>query len=127
MQSENTTRADDDVCLCFHVSKRKIVNFIRVEKPVRVSQISQCLGAGTGCGWCRPVLEKLFEKVTAAGTDSGDGSSAGPESAGRPPLNPIRIDGFSDLSLDDYACQRKAHIARTRDAGHDPETQAMDD
>ena len=52
---------DDELCLCFHVTRRKIGNFIRVEKPIRASQISDCGGAGTGCGWCRPFLKKMFE------------------------------------------------------------------
>jgi bacterioferritin-associated ferredoxin len=51
---------DDPVCLCFHVSRRKVVNFIRVEKPRRASQLSECFGAGTGCGWCRPYLERIL-------------------------------------------------------------------
>lgn len=54
---------DDDVCLCFHVSKRKVINFIRNEKPSTVSQVSECFGAGTGCGWCRPYLEKLYQQL----------------------------------------------------------------
>ena len=56
---------DDDLCLCFHVSQRKILKFIRLEKPRRVSQLSECYGAGTGCGWCRPFLRKLFEQADA--------------------------------------------------------------
>jgi len=52
---------DDELCLCFHVSKRKVLNFLAVEKPRRASQMSECFGAGTGCGWCRPYLRKLFE------------------------------------------------------------------
>jgi NAD(P)H-nitrite reductase large subunit len=52
---------DDELCLCFHVTKRKVINFLRVERPQRESQMSQCHGAGTGCGWCRPFLRKLFE------------------------------------------------------------------
>ena len=55
---------DDELCLCFHVTKRKVVNFIRLEKPRRVGQLSDCFGAGTGCGWCRPFLRKLFEQAT---------------------------------------------------------------
>jgi bacterioferritin-associated ferredoxin len=54
---------DDELCLCFHVTKRKVVNFIRLEKPRRVGQLSDCFGAGTGCGWCRPFLKKLFEQA----------------------------------------------------------------
>jgi bacterioferritin-associated ferredoxin len=52
---------DDELCLCFHVTKRKVINFIRVEKPARVGQLSECFGAGTGCGWCRSYLSRLFE------------------------------------------------------------------
>jgi bacterioferritin-associated ferredoxin len=50
---------DDEVCLCFRVSLRKISNFLAREKPVVASQISECLGAGTGCQWCVPFLRKL--------------------------------------------------------------------
>ena len=54
---------DDDVCLCFHVSKRKIVNFCRRRKPSVPSLISECLAAGTGCGWCIPFLKLLHEQA----------------------------------------------------------------
>lgn len=53
---------DDELCLCFHVTKRKVLQFIRVEDPTRPSQLSQCFGAGTGCGWCRPYLERLLNE-----------------------------------------------------------------
>lgn len=58
---------DDELCLCFHVTRRKVINFLRVEKPQRASQMSQCFGAGTGCGWCRPFLEKLFREAVEGG------------------------------------------------------------
>jgi NAD(P)H-nitrite reductase large subunit len=58
---------DDEICLCFHVTKRKIVNFLRVEQPRRVSQVSECFGAGTGCGWCRPFLQRYFDEMRASG------------------------------------------------------------
>jgi len=60
---------DDPVCLCFHVTRRKVVSFIRVEKPKRPSQLSQCFGAGTGCGWCRPFLERLLNEQLAQDAD----------------------------------------------------------
>jgi bacterioferritin-associated ferredoxin len=53
---------DDELCLCFHVTKRKVINYIRVEKPQRPGQLSDCFGAGTGCGWCRTYLRRLFEQ-----------------------------------------------------------------
>jgi NAD(P)H-nitrite reductase large subunit len=61
---------DDEICLCFHVTQRKVLNFLRVEKPVRAGQLSECFGAGTGCGWCRPFLRRLFDQAQspAAGT-----------------------------------------------------------
>lgn len=55
---------DDELCLCFHVKKRKVVNYIRVEKPRRASQLADCFGAGTGCGWCRPFLQRLFDQLS---------------------------------------------------------------
>ncbi len=50
---------DDDVCLCFHVSLRKIRAFVERENPPVPSLISECLGAGTGCQWCVPFLRHL--------------------------------------------------------------------
>ena len=64
-------RDDDNVCLCFRVSKRKIVNFCKREKPRYASQISECLSAGTGCQWCVPFLRKLHEQAMM-GVESPD-------------------------------------------------------
>jgi len=52
-------KPDDEVCLCFHVSLRKITSYLDREDPPVASLISDCLGAGTGCGWCVPYLRKL--------------------------------------------------------------------
>lgn len=57
---------DEDLCLCFHVTRRKVMNYLRVEKPRAASQLSECYGAGAGCGWCRPFLKKLFEASRAS-------------------------------------------------------------
>ena len=43
---------DAKVCYCFHVSRRKLVNFVRLYRPRVPSQLSECGGAGTG--WARP-------------------------------------------------------------------------
>lgn len=59
---------DAKVCYCFHVTQRKVLNFIRIEKPRVTSQISECGGAGTGCGWCIPFLKQLFEKAVEGST-----------------------------------------------------------
>ena len=76
---------DDKLCYCFHVSKRKVVNFIRLNQPRVPSQLSECGGAGTGCGWCVPFLKKCFD---AASED----------------------DQTTELSAEEYAQQRSAYI-----------------
>lgn len=63
---------DDELCLCFHVSKRKVINFLRVERPQRESQLVDCHGAGSGCGWCRPFLKKLFKAARAGQAEQAD-------------------------------------------------------
>jgi bacterioferritin-associated ferredoxin len=52
---------DDEVCLCFHVSLRKIRGYLKREDPPVASLISECLGAGTGCQWCVPFLRRLHQ------------------------------------------------------------------
>ena len=60
-------RLDDTICYCFHVTKRKIVNHLRVHRPRRATQLSQCGGAGTGCGWCVPFLKRYFAEYEQTG------------------------------------------------------------
>mgnify|MGYP001385445324 CR=1 FL=1 len=74
---------DDELCLCFHVTKRKVVNYLRVERPQRESQLADCHGAGTGCGWCRPFLKRLFEASRSKDAATPDLPSAGEYASGR--------------------------------------------
>jgi bacterioferritin-associated ferredoxin len=74
---------DDELCLCFHVTKRKVINYLRVERPQRESQLADCHGAGTGCGWCRPFLKKLFEASKSAGKETPDLPDASEYAHGR--------------------------------------------
>lgn len=85
----------EDLCLCFHVSSAKIKKFIRLNKPVCASQLSECYGAGTGCGWCRPYLKSLFESE-ASGAE-------------------IHL-GLSDLSADQYSELRRDYRKRKSDS-----------
>ncbi|OWY73469.1 hypothetical protein B7486_03765 [cyanobacterium TDX16] len=74
---------DDQICYCYHVPLRKLVAFARREKPQRASQMSNCLGAGTGCGWCIPVLKRIQQQALASDADSvAKDAPALPESAG---------------------------------------------
>lgn len=79
---------DDDVCYCFHVSLRKLLNFSRRVRPQHASQMTGCLGAGTGCGWCIPFLINIARDPDAF--------------------------EMSALLADDYGRQREAYL--TNDA-----------
>ncbi len=92
---QTAVELDEELCLCFHVTKRKVINFLRVEKPRRAGQLSDCFGAGTGCGWCRPYLRKLFEN---AQYNAAENAAAAQSVAGELP------------SAADYAEHRAAYI-----------------
>jgi NAD(P)H-nitrite reductase large subunit len=75
---------DDKVCYCFHVSRRKLVNWVRHNHPKVPSQLSECGGAGTGCGWCIPFLKQIFKQGTAGeATEGGDIDRLTPEEYAR--------------------------------------------
>jgi bacterioferritin-associated ferredoxin len=78
---------DAKICYCFHVSCRKLVNFARRTQPKVPSQLADCGGAGTGCGWCIPFLKQIFEQ-TAGGGDAA----------------------LEELSAEEYARRRAAYI-----------------
>lgn len=91
---------DEEVCLCFHVTRGKLLSYLRVERPRRASQLSECFGAGTGCGWCRPFLRQLFAQAC--------GSRPSPAALPAP---------------DEYAVQRAEYIRQGKgippsEAGH---------
>ncbi len=90
--SETVEAPSDEVCLCFHVPLNKIVKFIRIERPQVASQCSECFGAGTGCGWCIPFLERLHEDITN-GIDN-------------PSLS---------MDKDEYRARRGEHLKRIRE------------
>ena len=58
---------DAKVCYCFHITRRKLVNFVRRRQPRVPSQLSECGGAGTGCGWCIPFLKQLHWQAVEGG------------------------------------------------------------
>lgn len=84
---------DDQICYCYHVSLRKLTNFARRERPQRASQMSNCLGAGTGCGWCIPILKRIYE---SARVEDSEGPAAG--TCGLP------------TTADDYAAGRRDYL-----------------
>ncbi len=58
---------DQKVCYCFHITRRKLLNFARLYRPKVASQLSECGGAGTGCGWCIPFVKQIFEQTVRGG------------------------------------------------------------
>ena len=84
-------KPDQTVCFCYQVSLRKIVNYIRRERPPVASLISQCLSAGTGCGWCVPFLRKLHRDVLAG-----------------------KLDGMDPLGFEDYERMRSGWLDESR-------------
>ena len=57
-------KSEDHVCVCHRVSLGKLLSYIERENPKVASQLSECLDAGTGCGWCIPFLEKLHKQYS---------------------------------------------------------------
>jgi NAD(P)H-nitrite reductase large subunit len=78
---------DDKLCYCFHVTQRKVMNFARIHRPRVPSQLSECGGAGTGCGWCVPFLKKIFEAARSE-----------------------QADADIELSAEEYARQRASYV-----------------
>lgn len=93
---------DDDLCLCFHVTLRKVRNYLRTHQLKQASQLSECHGAGTGCGWCRPFLERLFRQQQAMDRTA---------SAGAATESPSKVeDAVCDLpESGEYARQRASY------------------
>ena len=58
-------KPDDKICYCYGVTMRKLIHFSRRVKPRCPSQMTECLGAGTGCGWCIPYLTRIAEDPDA--------------------------------------------------------------
>lgn len=67
---------DDDVCVCMHVSLRKLQNFALRVRPARPEQMTECLGAGTACGWCIPLLTRIAEAARRGSMPQIDESAA---------------------------------------------------
>jgi bacterioferritin-associated ferredoxin len=103
-------KPDDTICFCFHVPLRKIESFCRREKPQAASQISACLSAGTGCGWCIPMLRKIHLRICGACLPPWHGDEPAEEL--RHALQPDAAD--PSIQAVDYAAGRQQYLARTR-------------
>jgi NAD(P)H-nitrite reductase large subunit len=68
----NDRQDDRHVCLCYHVSMGKLAKYVRLHKPPVATELANCYGAGTGCGWCIPYLEKIHQQVASGEEPSAD-------------------------------------------------------
>ena len=73
MDVESGMQPDDHVCLCFRVSKRKIVNYLRREDPPVASLISECV----------PYLKHLHKQHCAGDAEPDIRGSAEDYASGR--------------------------------------------
>jgi len=87
-------KPEDKICYCYGVPLHKLWHFARRERPRRASQMSECLGAGTGCGWCIPFLCRIHEQALG---NPPDGPTPPPES-------------LVDLTPEEYAERRRGYI-----------------
>ena len=59
---------DQKVCLCFHVSRRKLLNFLRIERPRGHEFVPQLIEAAPGLvesvSVGKPTLEDVFIRLT---------------------------------------------------------------
>lgn len=93
---------NDEICLCFHVTRRSLEKFIRLEKPVRESQLSECFGAGTGCGWCRPFLKAIYAKANNVEANSANQSETSNQT------------DLETMDSEDYAAARKEYRQKAK-------------
>jgi NAD(P)H-nitrite reductase large subunit len=111
MHARSIVELDDELCLCFHVSKRKVLNFLRIERPRRAGQMSECFGAGTGCGWCRGYLARLFAEDAARRGLTAAAAEAAEVAARR------GVHDADDPAAADYARARGSYV---REGGGTP-------
>ncbi len=98
---------DSQHCYCFHITKRKIVNFVRQTRPRRASQVSECFGAGTGCGWCIPFLRRIHRQVVAGDIVESDDISPAEYEARRARYRQEVRDGTRARNTHDTAGERE--------------------
>ncbi len=108
---------DDNVCYCFHVSRRKLENWVRHNAPKVPSQLSMCGGAGTGCGWCIPFLKQIFRQGMPPVGCAGCAGAAHPD------------DALDELTPEEYAALRADYVKAgngTPPPGAEPLPEAKD-
>lgn len=102
---------DDTICFCFHVPLRKVESFCHREKPRAASQISECLAAGTGCGWCVPMLCKVHTTICG---EYVPWWKQEPAEADAEYHSAERDAAQESIDADSYAAGRQAYLEQTK-------------
>jgi nitrite reductase (NADH) large subunit len=50
------------ICQCNGITEKEIVRAIKRKGATKVEHIQRLTGAGTGCGRCIPVIDRLLEE-----------------------------------------------------------------
>ena len=100
-------KPDDHICHCHRVPLLKLWHYARRVRPEKASRMSECLGAGTGCGWCIPFLKKIQEQALA---------STPPSHAAEPLEAPLaELADLATMSPEEYARQRRHYLDTKKD------------
>ena len=59
---KGTIDAGRNICACFSVGEKTILNAIQSQGLDSVEAVGQCLKAGTGCGSCVPEIRRILER-----------------------------------------------------------------
>jgi bacterioferritin-associated ferredoxin len=89
---------------------------LRARRPAVASQLSECYGAGTGCGWCRPFLRRLHQQIVVGTLTQADAARADAARADAARADDEAIDSVP-ASLPDaesYAAERESFRAAAR-------------
>lgn len=49
------------ICTCFGVTEETVEDFVRSTRPGTVSDVSENLRAGSGCGSCRMLIQEIID------------------------------------------------------------------
>ncbi|MDI1240692.1 MAG: iron-sulfur cluster assembly scaffold protein [bacterium] len=49
------------ICTCFGIAEETVEQFVRASNPRDVSEVAKFLGAGSGCGSCRMLIQEIID------------------------------------------------------------------
>lgn len=49
------------ICTCFGISEETVEEFVRSSSPIDVTEVSEAIRAGSGCGSCRMLIQEIID------------------------------------------------------------------